>query len=71
MPDYDEEAIAAVADEIKRYLEARPNAADTVEGISHWWLTRQRFEKATEIAQWAIEYQGHARARHAREHPSS
>lgn len=56
MPDNDEEATATVAGEIKRYLEAHPNAADSAEGIARWWLARQRFEEATEIVQRALEH---------------
>lgn len=55
VPDANEEAPAAVADAIKCYLDAHPNAADSVEGIAHWWLTRQRFEDATEVVEEALE----------------
>lgn len=52
----DERAIAEVAEAIKRYLNAHPNAADSVEGIARWWLARQRFEEAAEIVQQALEH---------------
>ncbi len=55
MPNTTEEALAAVADAIKRYLDAHPNVADSVEGIVHWWLTRQRLEDATEVVEEALE----------------
>lgn len=54
--DNDEKAVAAVAAEIKRYLEAHPNAADSVEGITRWWLARQRFEEATQTVQRALDH---------------
>lgn len=34
----DEKTIRSVADEIVRYFEDHPNAADTMEGICQWWL---------------------------------
>lgn len=35
----DTETVANIAAEIDRYLEAHPQAADSVEGIRQWWLT--------------------------------
>ncbi len=29
-----------VAEQIRRYLAAHPNASDTVEGVQAWWLPR-------------------------------
>jgi hypothetical protein len=55
VPDNNKEALAAVANAIKRYLDAHPHAADSVEGIARWWLTRQRFEEAMEIVEEALE----------------
>jgi hypothetical protein len=36
-PVTDEEAMAAT---ILRYLQSRPDAADSLEGIAQWWLLR-------------------------------
>jgi hypothetical protein len=33
---------AELGQAILRYLAARPQAADTVEGIAEWWLLRQQ-----------------------------
>ena len=41
MPETDEDAVRAIAAEIERYVLAHPEAADTVEGIQRWWLSRQ------------------------------
>jgi hypothetical protein len=30
--------VLLIADQIKRYLDSHPNASDTVEGISQYWL---------------------------------
>jgi hypothetical protein len=35
----DDELISQIADSIERYLMQRPEAADTAEGISTWWLS--------------------------------
>ena len=50
------EKVLEVASEITRYLERRPNAAETVEGLAQWWLARQRFEDSREIVQAALEH---------------
>jgi Fe2+ or Zn2+ uptake regulation protein len=41
--------------EILRYLRARPQAADTVDGIVMWWLPRQRHEEAVDQVQHALD----------------
>jgi ribosomal protein S25 len=33
-----DELVSQIAERIERYLMQRPEAADTVEGISTWWL---------------------------------
>jgi ElaB/YqjD/DUF883 family membrane-anchored ribosome-binding protein len=44
--------IKELADEIERYLQTRGKVADTIEGITHWWLMRQRLQEAqTNVAQ--------------------
>ena len=53
---YDDETIKSFAQEISRYIAKRPNAAETVEGVSKWWLARQRFEDSIEIVQLALDY---------------
>jgi len=44
-----------VAHEIQKYLQDHPNAADTLEGITIWWLSRIRLEEATEVIKKALE----------------
>ena len=44
-----------VAEEIVRYLEEHPDAADTVEGIRQWWLPRLRLQEANAQIEGAID----------------
>ncbi len=43
------------AEAIERYLSARPQAAETVEGITRWWLVRQRYEDSLDLVQNALD----------------
>ena len=49
-----DEVVSAIAREIERHFEAHPNAADTLEGIRSWWLTRQRLQPSLEQTQRAL-----------------
>lgn len=51
----DEPPAADVAGELLEYLHARPNAADTLEGIMNWWLPRQRYETEQRRVEQALE----------------
>lgn len=44
-----------VAEQIERYLDVHPHAADSAEGIACWWLTRQRYEAAVQLVEQALE----------------
>ena len=44
-----------IAEEISRYLEGHMNAADSVDGIAKWWLSRQRYEETLERVQQALD----------------
>lgn len=50
-----EHKVIKIAEEIETYLFSHPNAADTVEGITKWWLTRQRYEEATALVRKALD----------------
>jgi hypothetical protein len=45
----------ALAGEILRYLQTHRHASDTVEGISRWWIKRQRLEDTLERVQSALD----------------
>lgn len=47
--------IHIIAEEISDYLADHPKAADSLEGVASWWLTRQRYERAEDIVQRALE----------------
>lgn len=48
--------IEKIANEITRYLQQHQFAADTLEGICHWWITRQRIEEDQKRVLAALEY---------------
>lgn len=50
--DHDVERISA---EIQRYLNSHPNAADSLEGITRWWLPEQLYEEGKEKVQKALQ----------------
>ncbi|MCK9623090.1 MAG: hypothetical protein M0R47_21455 [Methylobacter sp.] len=48
--------VQKIADQIESYLKDHPNAADTIEGITKWWLTGQKIEVSNLIVQQALIY---------------
>ncbi|HZF20340.1 MAG TPA: hypothetical protein VE008_11610 [Burkholderiales bacterium] len=50
-----DEAIDTLAREVATYLSKHPDAADTVDGISRWWLARVRVEEATANVRQALD----------------
>jgi hypothetical protein len=55
MTSPDDDRIEAIADEIERYVNARPDSADTVEGIGKWWIEHTRLEESLDLIGKAIE----------------
>lgn len=51
-----EQNILTIAQEISDYLAEHPKAADSLEGVASWWLTRQRYERAEDIVHKALEH---------------
>ena len=51
----DEQAIEQVVQQIRAYLAARPQAADTLEGIHHWWINWAGGEESPEVTLAALE----------------
>lgn len=54
MNEWDERVINA-AREIEQYLETHPQAADSLEGIAMWWVSRQRIRNELEVVRAALE----------------
>ena len=53
--DCNEINIMQVAQEIQQYLCDHPCAADTLEGITHWWLVQQKVEISQSLVQQALD----------------
>jgi hypothetical protein len=51
----DDQKVKMIAEEITRYLLGRPEAADTFDGITRWWLARIRIEDASAQVQKALD----------------
>jgi hypothetical protein len=47
--------LLGLAEEILQYLQAHPNASDTLLGITEWWLLKQRIEIAANDVQKALD----------------
>jgi len=48
--------IQDIANEISSYLSQHQFAADTVEGICHWWISKQRIEEEQKRVLAALDY---------------
>jgi hypothetical protein len=51
----DEDGINAVTRAVAIYVWQHPNAADTVEGIQRWWLSRARLEEGADHVESALD----------------
>lgn len=56
MAEFLNSEVRQTADRIECYLKTHPNAADTAEGISKWWLIGQQPEVSSLIVHKALEY---------------
>ena len=54
MTTNNEEQVRNVAAMILRYLKKHPHAADTAEGITRWWVMRQRYEDSVQTVKQAL-----------------
>ncbi|HEY2902666.1 MAG TPA: hypothetical protein VGL59_18935 [Polyangia bacterium] len=50
-----DDPVEMIAAEITRYLTGRPDAGDTVEGISRFWLKGRHHDQPTEQIQEALD----------------
>jgi len=51
----DDQEIERIAHDVQAYLQNHPHAADTLEGVVKWWLTRQRYDQAEAQVSRALE----------------
>lgn len=58
MPEFNDSDVRQIADQITRYLQNHPNAADTIEGIAKWWLPEQEVEASRGMVLQALIYLG-------------
>lgn len=58
MSEFNDSDVQQIADQIECYLKNHPNAADTIEGITKWWLPGQGIEVSSLIVQQALNYLG-------------
>ena len=49
------EQVWETAGVIGRYLAARPQASDTAEGVTKWWLVRQRYQDSLQVVELALD----------------
>ncbi len=52
----EEDDVESVAAEIMRYLQERPMASDSLDGIAHWWLVQQAIAKNIDLVEQALEH---------------
>ena len=55
MSEDDEDAIASIAEVIRRYFATRPAAADSVAGIQRWWLPTALHEEPLPLVELALD----------------
>ena len=56
MPEFNESDVQQIVELIECYLKNHPNAADTIEGITKWWLPGQGIEVSSLIVQQSLNY---------------
>ena len=50
-----EEDVLLIAAEIMTYLQQRPMASESLDGITHWWLVQQAIVKNRKLVEQALE----------------
>ena len=51
----EEDEVNSVAAEIMTYLQERPMASDSLDGIAHWWLVQQAIAKNIDLVEQALD----------------
>lgn len=50
-----EHAAQEISERILRYLQNHPQASDTVEGITQWWIIHQRYIESYHMVEQVLE----------------
>lgn len=58
MSEFNDVEVLQIADQIECYLKSHPHAADTLEGITQWWLLGKGIEVSRLRVQQALDYLG-------------
>ena len=58
MSEFNDHDVRKIVDQIECYLKNHPNAADTIEGITKWWLPGLGIEVSSLTVQEALNYLG-------------
>ena len=56
MPDNNDEESKVLAEQIERYLDSHPDAADSLEGIVKWWIPHQQYIESVDKVYKALNY---------------
>lgn len=56
MSEFNDSEVQQIAVQIESYLANHPHAADTLEGISKWWIPGKRIEASRFIVEQALDY---------------
>lgn len=51
----DDQTVRDIAQAVTRYLEANPQATETIDGVARWWLLQSRIEAAHEDVAAALD----------------
>lgn len=56
MAEFNDPEIGQIAEQIESYLNSHPHAADTLEGITKWWLPGKKIDVSSAIVQQALNH---------------
>ena len=58
MSEFNDSEVQQIANQVECYLKNHPKAADTIEGITKWWLPGLGIDASSVIVQQALNYLG-------------
>jgi hypothetical protein len=54
MDNNSQDSVGSIAEQVLSYLSRHPEAKDTIEGITEWWLLEQRIHVAEMVVKKAL-----------------